>query len=277
MIDSALVTSVDAVLQGGSAATGTQLDTNGIGATWNGILSGTGWIVKTGVGTLNLGGVNTYTGGTGFNGGTVVMDATSDLGAVGSAMSFNGGTLQVVGSGVLSPKTGGVSVLTNGGTINYGTFTNALNGNVTGTGGLTLLGGAGGILQLFGNNNAHSGALTVTGGGTVVAALNGIGDTSAVAVNAPTRATRDARGQDDSDDDGKDAGPKEIGMRESERERRDTEDRHPDHQLASIAIADRSADDRADSDGEKEKEQVELRFLDRDLEFLDQVKGVVVR
>ena len=57
VIDSSLVTSVNAILLGGSAATGTQLDTNGFGSTWNGVLSGTGWIVKTGAGTLNLGGV----------------------------------------------------------------------------------------------------------------------------------------------------------------------------------------------------------------------------
>ena len=84
-------------------------------------------------------------------------------------------------------------------------------------------------------------------------------------------------GQDDPNDDGEDAGPKEIGVGENEGEGRNAEDRNPDDQLASIAIADWSTENRAEGDGKKEKEQVELRPLDREMKFVNQVKGVVVR
>jgi autotransporter-associated beta strand protein len=179
VIDSALVTSVNGILTGGTAATGVQLDTNGIGATWNGVLSGTGWLVKTGAGTLNLGGVNTFTGGTAFNGGTVLVDATSDLGATSSALSFNGGTLQLGATFLLDPKTGNTSMV-GAGTIDTGVFYNSYSGVITGSGALTKTGV--GLLVLTGNNNAHSGALNVNQGNLYANRGSGIGDTSAVTV-----------------------------------------------------------------------------------------------
>jgi autotransporter-associated beta strand protein len=183
VIDSALVTSVNGILTGGTAATGVKIDTNGIGATWNGVLSGTGWLVKTGAGTLNLGGANTYTGGTAFNGGVVLVDATSDLGANSAAMSFNGGTLRFGAAGVLAGRTGGIN-MAGAGTVDTNGFGAGYGGNISGSGALTVLGG--GALNLVGANNGHSGALNITGGGTAVAAYfgNSIGDTSAVTVGA---------------------------------------------------------------------------------------------
>jgi autotransporter-associated beta strand protein len=179
VIDSALVTSVDGILTGGTAATGVKIDTNGIGATWNGVLSGTGWLVKTGAGTLNLGGVNTYTGGTAFNGGVVLADATADLGANSAAMSFNGGTLLLGAADVLTPRTGALS-MAGAGTIDTNGFSNAYLGNITGAGALTKTGA--GTLVLTGNNNAHTGALNVNGGTLVTTSGTGIGDLSAVTV-----------------------------------------------------------------------------------------------
>lgn len=184
VIDSALVTSVDGILTGGSAATGVKIDTNGIGATWNGVLSGAGWLVKTGAGTLNLGGVNTYTGGTAFNGGTVVVDATTDLGANSAALSFNGGTLQLGAGNVLSNKSGVAVTMAGAGTIDTNGFNTVMDGNISGSGALTKTGA--GILDIAGSNNAHSGALNVAAG-TLTATFAGgnhIGDTSAVTVAA---------------------------------------------------------------------------------------------
>src|SRR5262249_44698855 len=51
VIDTALVTSVNANLSGVST-----IDTNGLGATFSGVLSGTGGIAKAGAGTLQLSG-----------------------------------------------------------------------------------------------------------------------------------------------------------------------------------------------------------------------------
>jgi autotransporter-associated beta strand protein len=184
VIDSALVTSVDGILTGGSATTGVKVDTNGIGATWNGVLSGTGWLVKTGAGTLNLGGVNTYTGGTAFNGGTVLVDSLTDLGANSAALSFNGGTLQLGANSTLINKAGVAVTMAGAGTIDTNGFSTFMDGNISGSGALTKAGL--GTLDIAGANNGHTGALNVLAGSLTASAVGGnhIGDTSAVTVSA---------------------------------------------------------------------------------------------
>jgi autotransporter-associated beta strand protein len=187
VIDSPLVTSVNANLVGLTAAAGIKIDTNGMSADWNGVLFGAGWVVKTGVGTLTLDGTNTYTGGTGFHGGTVEVDDFDDLGAAVAGMSFTGGgilKLMAAGPpalGLLSGRTGGTA-MAGAGTIDTNGFSTVYDGAITGSGALTKIGL--GTLDLGGANNAHTGALNINAGTLRAFTGNNIGNTSAVTVAA---------------------------------------------------------------------------------------------
>jgi autotransporter-associated beta strand protein len=64
--------------------------------TYSGALSGTGGLIKTGVGTFSLIGGNTYSGGTTFNGGVLGVNNDGNLGAATGDLIFNGGTLQTL-------------------------------------------------------------------------------------------------------------------------------------------------------------------------------------
>ena len=94
VIGSALTTNVNATLTSGSTST---IDTDGLGATFSGVLSGAGALTKTGAGTLLLSGVNTYTGATLVSAGTLQAGA---VGAFASASAFtvaSGATLDLNG------------------------------------------------------------------------------------------------------------------------------------------------------------------------------------
>ena len=86
-----------------------------------------------------------------------------------------------------------------------------------------------------------------------------------------------AEDKNQADDRGKHAAPKQIGVRQGERERRHAQDRSPDDGLAAHAIANRSAEKSPGRDGEEKDEEMELRALDREAEFFDQEKSVIAR
>src|SRR5262245_30533660 len=143
VIDSALVTSVNATLSGVST-----IDTNGLGATLSGVLSGSaGGIAKDGAGTLLLSGNNSYAGGTFLNAGILKVTADSNLGAAASALTFNGGTLQF-GSGLNSARN---ITLNGGGTIDTNGFNTTFSGQISGPGSLTKTGF--GVLTLSGTTD----------------------------------------------------------------------------------------------------------------------------
>ncbi|MGU3283843.1 S8 family peptidase, partial [Methylobacterium mesophilicum] len=58
-----------------------------------------GSLIKTGGGTLTLTGTNSYSGGTTFAGGTLSVSRDASLGAASAPLSFDGGVLQVTGTG----------------------------------------------------------------------------------------------------------------------------------------------------------------------------------
>ncbi len=114
-----------------------------------GIISGPGTLTKMGDGTLTLTGINTYSGGTLLNGGTLRVARDDTLGAAGGPLTFNGGTLQAAGP-LMSSRTLVVlgSPLVPLVTFDTGTFASVFNGELfgygtftqTGTGSLTLTG-----------------------------------------------------------------------------------------------------------------------------------------
>jgi autotransporter-associated beta strand protein len=140
-----------------------------------------GSLIKAGAGTLTLTGTNTYSGGTHINGGTLAVDTDFALGASGTRITFDGGTLAFIGG-----PTGGINrpitLNSGGGTIdtslgNPTTFV----GNIDGSGSLTKIGT--GTLELFGNNT-YSGATNINAGTLSVGFDTGLPSTTAVTVNS---------------------------------------------------------------------------------------------
>src|SRR5207245_2103513 len=134
-----------------------------------------GALIKVGTGTLTLTGINTYSGGTRFNGGTVAVNSDNNLGT--GALSFDGGTLEAlaVGSGIVSSK----AVTLNGGGGTFladATTTSSLSGSIGGVGSFTKDGL--GVLILSGANT-YSGATNVASGTLRAGSSTGLSPNSA--------------------------------------------------------------------------------------------------
>ncbi|MET0261393.1 MAG: hypothetical protein ABW223_00745, partial [Rariglobus sp.] len=192
VIDAALTTSVDASLVDGSRS---YIDTNGLGATWSGDISGAdGGLTKHGAGTLTFAGNATRVIGSFFveEGTTIQTNGTSTFAefAVGTGagndgeFTLNGGTVIMSGQPPFSSPGaaasfrvgdwGGTGVFNqNAGTVKVGSSTEsaALNiGNQGGTGTYNL---SGGTLELsnginvvgrsHGSNAASEGTLNING------------------------------------------------------------------------------------------------------------------
>ena len=125
----------------------------------NGVISGAGNLTKTGVGSMTLGGANTYSGTTTFGAGTTSVSAANNLGD-GSATNdlvFNGGSLAYTAA---FDQTRDVT-MTGAGSINTGGFAAGITGNLTGAG--TLTKNDTGTLTLTGAHT-NSGALVINAG-----------------------------------------------------------------------------------------------------------------
>ncbi|GJE27928.1 S8 family serine peptidase [Methylobacterium organophilum] len=81
-----------------------ETDTKGWSGTFSNDISGVGGLIKTGLGTLELTGHNTYAGGTAVYGGTLAISSDVNLGAAGTGLAIGGGTLEVLADGFTTAR-----------------------------------------------------------------------------------------------------------------------------------------------------------------------------
>lgn len=157
----------------------------------SGVLSDVGRLTKNGSGTLTLTADNTYTGGTVFAGGVVSVDKEVRLG--GGDLTFNGGTLQVTGTGWTSTSRA-VSLQAGGGTFDIEDAANnfAVTQGVTGAGGLMKSGT--GTVTLSGANS-YTGGTKVSAGTLTQGAAGGF-STASSRYDVDTDGTLDLGGFD---------------------------------------------------------------------------------
>ena len=123
------------------------------------VISGAGALSKTGTGTLNLVGVNTYSGGTSILGGVLQVANDNALGNVAGGLTFaNNATLQTLAA-IVSARV--VTLNAGGGTVDTNGFNSTLSGVIGGVGSLTKAGA--GTLLLTGVET-YTGATNVNGG-----------------------------------------------------------------------------------------------------------------
>jgi T5SS/PEP-CTERM-associated repeat protein/autotransporter-associated beta strand protein len=138
---------------------GTLTITNGLGATYAGVISGAGSVTKAGAGTQTLTAANTYTGATTVGGGTLVLSGAGSIAASPTVTVANGATLDVAG------VTGGFSLASGQALRGGGTVT----GGVTAAAGSTVAPGT----PAGTDDLAVNGDLTLAPGSTLAARLTG--------------------------------------------------------------------------------------------------------
>ena len=110
----------------------------GYTATINSVLTGSSGLVKADLGTLVLGGANTYSGGTAIRGGVLQVSQDANLGAASGTLSFNGGTLRTTADLTTARAT---TLDDDGGTFETLAGTELTHsGAIAGVGGLTKTG-----------------------------------------------------------------------------------------------------------------------------------------
>ncbi|CEJ12344.1 Outer membrane protein IcsA autotransporter precursor [bacterium YEK0313] len=139
--------------------------TQGDDGTYIGQITGTGSVVKLGGGVLTLAPVaaagNTFSGGLSLNEGVVAVGADTALGAVTGSLTFNGGTLRLTSSFDIGAARA-ITLNAPGGTIDVQTgLTSTLSQAMTGAGAFTKAGAGTLILTAA---NAYAGGTTISGG-----------------------------------------------------------------------------------------------------------------
>jgi autotransporter-associated beta strand protein len=145
----------------------------GMTTTIGAAIGGAGGLVKEDGGTLVLGGANTYAGGTTVRGGILQISADNNLGAAGTGLALDSGTLRVATGAIVVESDRNVTLGTGGGTFEMAKGHFNLNGSIGGAGGLTVRGAAGGALTLNAANTYGGGTL-LQDGGSLIANADGV-------------------------------------------------------------------------------------------------------
>ncbi|MHA3771132.1 beta strand repeat-containing protein [Verrucomicrobiota bacterium sgz303538] len=149
--------------------TGTATITANQDAAINAIIAGNAGFNKAGLGTLILGGANTFTGGAIFKEGTVKISSDANLGNASNVLTLDGGTLDL-SAAVNSVRAVSLGVGIN--TVTFETGNSVWTGQITGSGGFTKNGA--GTLELAGNvGNTFAGQLTINNGTLFLNKANG--------------------------------------------------------------------------------------------------------
>jgi outer membrane autotransporter protein len=187
VIGSALAGTVNATLMGGTTST---IDTNSIGATWSGALSGGGALAKAGAGTLTLSGPNTYTGATTVAAGTLAAGADNTLPGLTAVTVESPGILDLAGfNQSIGSLAGAGSVTLGSATITTGNdnTSTTFSGVMSGVGALDKVGT--GTFVLAGNNSytggttISAGTLQLGAGGTSGSIVEDVADNGSLAFN----------------------------------------------------------------------------------------------
>jgi len=157
--------------------TGTSTAANTLsGAIVNNSGANTTALAKTGTGTWELGGVNTFTGGVTVSDGTLTVKSGASLAATND-LSLSGGALNLDNAAQTVASLAG-----SGGTINFGTghiltlaqiTATSYAGVLAGAGGLTLNGSGGTVTLSGGSANTYAGNTAITEGTLILAKTAG--------------------------------------------------------------------------------------------------------
>ena len=143
--------------------------------TYDGIISGSGNLVKEGNGTLTLANNNTYTGTTDITDGTLQLGASNALAYGNDITIASGATLDLNNFSTTAGSLAGAGNVSLGnGTLTLSSNANStLSGNIIGSGNITNLGT--GIFTVTGNNTSYSGTTTIANGTLDVGNNNALG------------------------------------------------------------------------------------------------------